>query len=103
MKNITKTALLIVAIAFSVGATAHNYGNGRHAMMNSDNPQYQEMLALRNNPEAMQAWMLSMHNNPEAMFQWMEKMHTNFENDANFQRTGCHGTWRGSDNTESQE
>ena len=103
MKTITKTALTIVAITLSAAVLAHNSGNGMHAMMNSDNPQYQQMLERRNNPEAQQAWMQSMRKNPEAMFQWMEKMHANFANDEHHERFGRHGDWRGSDNAESKE
>ncbi len=99
MKTITKTALTLVAITFSAAALAHYSGHGRHAMMSSDNPHYQEMLERRNNPEAMRTWMQSMRDNPEAMYQWMEKMHANMDNDENFGHFGCHHHRHTQDNT----
>lgn len=80
MKTLTKILVTATVLTISVGVFAH-MGGGRggsgfmHSMMNTDSPQYQAMLELRGNPEAMQAWMQSMHDDPEAMREWMVQVH----------------------------
>lgn len=76
MKTLTKAALIVTALVISAGASAQYWGNGA-GMMNSDNPQYQTMQALHQDPEAMQKWRDNMRNNPQARQQWMQQMHAN--------------------------
>lgn len=80
MKTFTKILAATTALAISASVFAHMGGgkNGpgfMHAMINTDSPQYQAMLELRGDPEAMQAWMQSMHDDPEAMREWMKQVH----------------------------
>lgn len=98
MKTLTKTLLFATAITASIGVFAHLGGGNSdhqfmHGMMDTDSPQYQSMLELRKDPEAMRAWMQSMHDNPEAMQEWMEQVHgEDFANMGVRGRGGCHGT-----------
>jgi len=95
MKTLTKTLVAATALAISVSVFSHmnegRSGQGfMHPMMNADSPQYQAMLELRENPEAMQAWMQSMHDSPQAMIDWMKQVHG--ENVDNWEMGfGCHG------------
>lgn len=95
MKTLTKILAIVTALTISVSVFAHmNGGRGNpgymHSMMNTDSPQYQAMLELRGNPEAMQDWMQSMHDDPEAMREWMKQVHG--EDFANWKGGfRCHG------------
>ncbi|MDG3084983.1 hypothetical protein P7F88_02305 [Vibrio hannami] len=95
MKTLTKILAAATSLAISVSVFAH-MGGGKggpgfmHAMMNTESPQYQAMLELRKDPEAMRAWMQSMHDDPEAMREWMSQMHG--DDFANQKRGfGCRG------------
>ena len=100
MKMATKILATLSVLAISVGAYAHMGGsNGggfgfHHGMMDEDSPQYQTMLKLHNDPEAMQEWEEKMRDDPEAMIAWMKEMHAGF-NGRGF--GGCHGFWSDSD------
>ena len=78
MKTLTKVALIIGALTLSVGAYAHwgNMGNG-YSMMSSNNPNYQTMQSLKQNPQTMAQWHQNMQNNPELRQQWMQQMRSN--------------------------
>jgi len=95
MKTLTKLLATAAVLTLSAGVFAHmqdskgGYGY-MHSMMDTDSPEYQAMLEMRGNPEAMHAWMESMHENPQVMQEWMEKIHG--ENFANGKGGfGCHG------------
>ncbi|MCJ2375278.1 hypothetical protein LNL84_00340 [Vibrio sp. ZSDZ34] len=108
MRTLTRTLTIVAALLLSVGVLAHMGGGYaqmgfQHPMMNEDNPQYQAMLELRGNPEAMQAWMESMHENPQAMQEWMNQMHANYKGRDGVARFGCHGRWQPLDNPEESE
>lgn len=105
MKTLTKISAVFAALTISAGVLAHMGGGSgpgsfRHPMMDTDNPQYQAMLELRGNPEAMQAWMQNMRDNPEAMQEWREKMHANVDPEGKYAGYGCHGYWQEKPQTE---
>lgn len=106
MKTFTKLLAVAGVLAISASVFAHmNNGDNNfgfmHSMMNPESPQYQAMLQLHGNPEAMQAWMEEMHDNPEAMQEWMNQVHGG--NFANKQGRGhCFG-YRFNDQESTQE
>ncbi len=93
MKKTTKLMAVLGALTLSIGVYAHNNGSDgfgfHHGMMDEDSPQYQTMLKLHNDPEAMQAWAEQMHDNPEAMVAWMQGMHASYKNSGSGRGFGC--------------
>lgn len=95
MKTLTKLLATATVLTISVSVFAHmrggNEGLGfQHRMMDADNPHYQAMKKLQDDPEAMQAWIQNMHESPEAMLEWMQQVHgENFTNGKG--GFGCHG------------
>ena len=108
MKTATKILATLGVLAISVGAYAHmGGGNGggfgfHHGMMDEDSPQYQTMLKLHNDPQAMEEWAEKMHDDPDAMIDWMKDMHAGFINNGdNRGFGGCHGFWSDSDESDN--
>lgn len=90
MKILTKLIATVTILVLSTSAFAHMRGHrGGHGFMQSvtrtDCPQYQAMLEMRKDPEAMQAWKQRMQEDPAAMREWMIEVHGN----GFFHRRGC--------------
>ncbi|PJC87325.1 hypothetical protein CSW98_05335 [Vibrio sp. HA2012] len=106
MKTTTKILTILGVLAISAGVYAHG-GNGdgfgfHHGMMDEDSPQYQTMLKLHNDPQAMREWAEKMHDDPNAMIDWMKEMHANFTgNGRGF--AGCHNFWSDTDDNDSNK